>query len=99
MDERLMGEEVALELPCTAEAPALVLRFVEELLEVVGSEPYDARGLEAALEAAVGELCDATAEGPPRLQARLRITANGVDVRLARPQAGDRERRLEVDGV
>lgn len=84
MHKELIGQEASLTLPCSVDATALLLGFVEELMEVSGSETGEPERLEGDLRAAVAAICR-TADSPGTLQvvATFAIRDDGVDVRLA----------------
>lgn len=86
MHKELIGQEASLSLPCTVDATALLLGFIEELIEVSGGEASDPDHLEHDLREAVdairairGDECVDTACD---VVAIFEIHARGVDVRL-----------------
>lgn len=92
MHKELIGQEASLRLPGTVDAAALLLGFIEELMEVSGGGASDADRLEHDLREAVdalrGDRCVDTACD---VLAIFDIHERGVDVRLtcARPDATD----------
>jgi len=83
MHEELIGQEASLSLPCSVSPTPLLLGFIEELMEVDGSEPSDPEGLEKELQGAVDALCVAAGTDPEcTLVASLEIRSDSVEVRL-----------------
>ena len=102
MHKELIGQEASLILPCSVDATALLLGFVEELMEVSGSETGEPERLESELRDAVAAICRNT-EGGDSLQvvATFQIRDSQVDVRLAceGPGASPEERVVVAQEV
>ena len=94
MHNGLIGEEVTLDLPCDADPSALLMGFVEELLEVGGGDADDPQRVVEELQRAVEELCDGNEDC--QLEARLSITDEGIEETLSCAAAGTSERHLTV---
>ena len=83
MHKQLIGQEASLTLPCTVDAAALLLGFVEELMEVSGSETGEPERLEVDLRQAVAAICQADdGTGSVQLAATFEIQDRSVGVRL-----------------
>lgn len=90
MHKELIGKEASLSLPCSFDATALVLGFIEELMEVGGGETGDPERLEGELRAAVGAICSTEGDnGCGHVVVRFAIHDRGVDVHLACENHGD----------
>lgn len=83
MHKELIGQQALLSMPCTLDATALLLGFIEELMEVSGGETSDPERLEHDLRQAVDAICrhDAVDE-TCNVVAKLAIHDAGVDVHL-----------------
>lgn len=102
MHDRLIGEKVAIDVPCSARSSGLVSSFAEELIEVGGGEPADGERADAEILALVEEVCaDVAALGGSangqRLQVVLSVVASGVEISLRSPagEVADRHYVLE----
>ena len=83
MHEELIGQEASLSLPCDVDATALLLGFIEELMEVSGGEAEDPDGLESSLNEAVGAIRRHQRDADAcQVVATFEIHGGGVDVRL-----------------
>jgi hypothetical protein len=92
MHKELIGQHASLSLPCSVDATALLLGFIEELMEVSGDETGDPGRLESDLRAAVAAICAHRGEnGVVQVLANIEIHDRGVDVRLTceNPDAAD----------
>jgi len=94
MHERLIGQEIAIDLPCSARSSGLVSSFASELIEVGGGEPAAGERAEEELMALVEAVCAdvATLGGSvngQRLEVRMRVTAAAVEISLHCPAARD----------
>ncbi len=84
MHKKLIGQEASLTLPCSIDATPLLLGFVEELMEVSGSEAGEPERLESDLREALAAICrQANGDDASRVAATFEIHDNSVDVRLA----------------
>lgn len=84
MHKELIGQEASLRLPCSVDATALLLGFVEELMDVSGSETGEPERLESDLREAVAAICShAGAADALQVVATFEIHDRSVDVRLA----------------
>lgn len=102
MHERLIGEEVALDVPCSTESSGLVTSFAEELIGVGGGEPVDREGAETELFALVEAVCAevaalGTSPNGQRLEVMLRVTETGVEISLRCPFQGVGDRHYTVE--
>lgn len=96
MDEGLIGQEALIELPCEAAVYSLLFDFIEELLLVSGSDVEGPERLEADLLSAIEELCGASEGKSARLEARIEVVSEGLDVTLRRPDAGGSQQSIRV---
>ncbi len=84
MHKELIGQEASLSLPCTANATPLLLGFIEELMEVSGSETSDPERLGEELNKALGVLCAALDADPEcNIVVVFDIRQDSVEVRLS----------------
>lgn len=92
MHKELVGQEASLRLPCNIDVIALLLGFIEELMEVSDSETHEPEALEGELKAAVAAVCgEAAADGAEpscHLAATMTIRDDHVEVHLACEEAG-----------
>ena len=89
MHKELIGQEASMRLPCTLDATALLLGFIEELMEVSGGETSDPDRLEHDLRGAVDAICrHDSAELACGVVATLEIHDRGVDVRITAESGG-----------
>ena len=93
MHQELIGQEASFRLPCGGEAPELLLSFIEELLEVGGSDADEPERLEEEMRAAVDALCGTTEPSPSEreLLATLKILEDCIEVRLSRADGEEAE--------
>jgi hypothetical protein len=83
MHKELIGQEVSLSLPCTVDATALLLGFIEELMEVSGGEASDPDRIEHDLREAVGAIRGSEcADTACDVVAIFEIHDRGVDIHL-----------------
>ncbi len=83
MHKELIGQEASLSLPCTVDSTALLLGFIEELMEVSGAETSEPERLEQDLRQAIDAICrDDEDAAACHVVATLEIHDSGVDVRL-----------------
>lgn len=86
MHKELIGQEASLSLPCTVDATALLLGFIEELMEVSGGKASDPERLEHDLREAVDAIraiCgDQCVDTTCTVVAIFEIHTRGVHVRL-----------------
>ncbi len=92
MHKELVGQEASFSLPCNIDVTALLLVFIEELMEVSGSETHEPDAFEGELKAAVAAVCgEAAADSADRschLVATMTIRDDHVEVHLACEEAG-----------
>ena len=91
MHRELVGQEASLRLPCNIDVTALLLGFIEELMEVSGSETHEPDAFVGELKAAVVAVCgEAAADSvdPCDLVATMTIRDDHVEVHLACKDAG-----------
>lgn len=104
MHERLIGEKIAIDLPCSIESSRLLSSFAEELVGVGGGELADRKRAVGKVLGLVEALCAEVAAlgGSPnghRLQALLRVTESGVEIALHCPAAGIADRHCALEEV
>ena len=92
MHRELVGQEASLRLPCDIDVTALLLGFIEELMEVSGSETHEPDAFQGELKAAVSAVCgEAAADFAARschLVATMTIRDDHVEVHLACKETG-----------
>jgi hypothetical protein len=93
MHKELIGKEASLSLPCSFDATALVLGFIDELMEVGGGETSDPERLEGELRAAVGAICR-PGDDCGQVVVRFAIHDRGVDVLLTCENHGAGEQHV-----
>jgi len=83
MHKELIGQEAALTLPCNVDATALLMCFIDELMEVSDGETGDPEGLESSIKEAVEAICGQDrVDDTCHVIATFDITEAGVDVHL-----------------
>ena len=99
MHKALIGQEASLRLPCTVDVTALLVSFIDELMEVSGSETDNPERLEEDLKAIIDEVCahDASCD----LVVTLTIQDDGVEMHMVcevgeAPAAGSEARIITV---
>ena len=91
MHDKLVGTEASFKLPCSADATQLLLGFVEEILEVSGSDVNEPERLEDEMKAAVEALCNDPGHPDGVLQATFNLVDGGIEIRLGRVDGDDPE--------